>query len=155
MDGHLLQGFVQQHSLELAAIPGGFRIYGTIACNGRIVISVSKRLALLDDSNDPYVQTVKYAYNAFVAGHGAFLRHDNVHVQPGHADAHHVHHMNWRDGREVPGSPTCCGEQGWPNLSQFIDAVQLWYDEHREELPDPDGVVEDLTIYDERLKVEP
>jgi hypothetical protein len=35
-------------------------------------------------------------------------------------------------------------------LTEFIRKVAAWYYAHYGELPDPDGVVEDLSVYDKR-----
>lgn len=151
MEDHLRQGFVQQHTLTFEPYFGEIRIAGTIACRGRIVIMVQKFLSVLDDDTNPWVVTRYYSYQAFVAGHHGILRHDNAHSHPGHADQHHFHEIDWRTGDEQ--DPIWCGEAGWPNLSEFILKVAEWYDLHREELPEPEGVVESLEPYDERLRV--
>jgi len=153
MDDHLLRGFVQQHSLEFAAFGSEIRLSGNIACKGRVVIMVVKHLAVLDDGSDPRVRTRKYAYNAFIPEVGTILRHDNCHAHVGHSDEHHWHEFDLATRAEVEGSPFWCGAKGWPNLSQFIDKVAEWYDAHRDELPDPEAVVDDLSVYDERTAV--
>src|SRR5687768_14667673 len=102
MDDFLQQGFVQHHTLGFTPMSGTIVISGSIACLGRIVICVYKRLDVLDEE---WVQTRKYSYNAFVAGHETFLRHDNAHVHPGHADAHHFHEEDWKTGAPAEGSP--------------------------------------------------
>ncbi len=153
MDSLLLQGFVQQSSLEAAPFAGcQIRISGHIACLGRIVIMVIKNLDIMTTDADPLVVTRKYSYNAFVAGYGAFLRNDNDHAHEGHDDEHHCHVMNWRDGSDLI-KPRWCGRAGWPHLSDFVGSVSDWYDEHRDELPFPDDVVDDLGLYDERTSV--
>jgi hypothetical protein len=150
MDHHLKSEFVLESSLAIVEFSGGIRIAGHIACRGRIVIKVEKDLAVLDDDSNPFVVTKKYSYNSFVAGHATFLRHDNAHVHAGHADEHHYHRCDWRTGTPIE-PPVWCGEAGWPNLSEFIHKVEAWYWEHRDELPDPDGAVSDLDVYDARL----
>lgn len=152
MDHHFKSEFVLGSSLTIADYAGGIRIAGHIACPGRIVIKVEKYLEFKDDSSNPFVETKSYSYNAFVEGQNTFLRHDNAHAHKGHADPHHFHLCDWKTGDEL-GLPVWCGEDGWPNLSEFIDKVATWYWEHRDELPDPGGSVSDLSSHDARLLV--
>lgn len=159
MDDHLVRGFVQRDSLGFEPLPGAsqIRLSGHIACRGRIAISVVKHIDIIGDGDaiddNPRVVTCKYAYQAFVAGHGGFLRHDNSHPHDGHGDSHHYHEGDWATGAE--SDPVWCGVNGWPNLSEFINKVGRWYDEHCDELPDPEGAVseEELAVYDERTKL--
>lgn len=141
MDGFRLSAFVREDSLEFAFQEAGLlTIKGEISCRGGIVISVYKTLEVVDDgTTNPPVRTFLYAYNALVRGENSFLRHDNTHSYPGHADEHHRHELDWRTGAELPGSPMWVGPEGWPTLSNFIEEVERWYWKHREELPDPDG----------------
>lgn len=133
--------FVQGDTLMWSPVYQGFQLTGEIACRGNIVIRVDKTLAILDPGeSNPRVQTEYYAYNASVKGHGTIRRYDNEHAHPGHPDAHHRHDGDWRTGQEA--TPVHVGEQGWPTLSEFIREIAQWYDEHRDELPDPDGVPE-------------
>lgn len=133
-------GFVGADTLEFEAYAGHILLEGEIACLGEIVVSVWKHLSILDDNDDPYVQTERYAYNAFVRGHGTFLRVDNSHAHHGHADAHHRHFGDWRTDDDLPGSPEWIGAERWPTLGAFIEEdVWKWYDAHREELPAPES----------------
>jgi hypothetical protein len=149
-EGLLREGFAVEHTLDYFALPGAIKISGHIACRGRIVIWVYKILEVSNEGpNRPLVKTVNYTYNAFVAGYGSFLRHDNAHAHPGHADAHHCHEIDWWTRIELPGSPYWCGEDGWPTLADFVRRAHDWYDVNKEELPDPDAVVDDLARYDD------
>lgn len=143
MQGFRDRGFVQSDTLEHAFLGGGFiQISGEIACSGRIVLAVNKFMEVLDGEGlDTRVQTFQYAYNASVRGQGNLLRYDNVHAHPGHPNEHHRHDYDWRTGEELHGSPFWVGEPGWPTLSQFMEEVESWYWEHREELPEPDAFV--------------
>ena len=132
-------GFVREDSLQKSFDQGIVGLSGEIACLGRIVITVDKTLRILDDSDDPQVQTISYTYNARVQGVGTIMRHDNIHAHSGHPDAHHSHVYDWPNDREVEGSPRHCGEAGWPTLSEFIEKVERWYWTNRERLADPDG----------------
>jgi hypothetical protein len=132
--------FVCRDTLTWTAAAGTLTLEGEIACKGNIVIAVWKVLDVLDSSDDPEVQTVRYAYNAFVRDCDNIVRHDNVHAHPGHPDQHHRHDFNWRTGAENRGSPRWCGAANWPSLSDFIQVVADWYWAHREELPAPDAV---------------
>ena len=141
MDGFRSSGFVREDSLEFSFLEASLlTIRGEISCLGDIVIRVSKTLDVLDDGTaDPPVQTFLYAYNAFVRDQNSFLRHDNTHQYPGHADEHHRHDFDWRSGEHFPGSPSWVGPDGWPTLGQFIEEVRVWYWKHREELPNPES----------------
>lgn len=140
MDQFRSGGFVGEDTLEFFSRgSGNLTIAGEISCLGDIVIRVEKNLAVIDDGTaDPQVQTVDYAYNASVRGAKSFLRHDNLHAYAGHKDSHHRHDLDWQDERDLPGSPSWVGAEGWPTLSEFIEEVQGWYWSHRDELPKPD-----------------
>jgi Family of unknown function (DUF6516) len=136
-------GFVREHTLIFERLEGFYTLRGEIACRGNIVVTVNKIIEILEsDSDDDLVQTSEYSYNASVRGEKSFLRNDNApHERPyeGHGDPHHRHELNWRTEENLRGSPVWVGEQGWPTLGQFLDAVYAWYCDHREELPDPDA----------------
>lgn len=83
---------------------------GEIACRGGIVVTVGKTMTVKED----LVQTVAYAYNAHLRGHGNILRHDNAHARPGHPDDHHRHTLDPWAEEELPGSSEWVGEAGWP-----------------------------------------
>lgn len=137
-------GFVRDDTLTWEHSSGSARLYGEIACQGAIVIAVEKLLAAIEPAGDDdvTVQTVRYSYNVSVRGHDTIFRYDNLHCHPGHADAHHKHAFNWRQGREREGSPTWIGVSGWPTLGDVIEEAWNWYCEHRDSLPDPEGVAE-------------
>lgn len=142
MDGFRSSGFVGEDSLEFMPVETGLlRIEGEVSCLGGIVIRVAKALIVTESESatDPLVQTVEYGYNAFVRGEGSFLRHDNFHAYPGHHDAHHRHELDWKTGKELPGSPMWVGPDGWPTLSRFMEEVESWYWKNKNDLPNPDG----------------
>jgi len=150
MEAHLKEGFVQKSALVVQSFPGeSICIKGHLSCKGEILISVIKRLVIVDGGSEknPLVQTKSYSYNAFVAGWGTFLRHDNSHEREGHPDNHHYHEFDWRTEEELLSSPVWCGEKNWPNLSEFINKANDWYDRHVDELPNPEGVVLNLEPY--------
>lgn len=124
------------------------RLYGEIACRGKIVIRVEKYLDILENSdNNPLVQTVSYAYNASVQGFGNIFRYDNLDdyfvSNNGHMDEHHKHNFNWVTGQQDWGGLVWVGYDNWPTLGQFIAELQIWYWENRGELAqhldDPDS----------------
>ena len=144
MEHFYSSGFVCSDTLTWEAVPGALRLFGEIGCKGNIVISVEKLIALVDPDGDPEdlnvgVQTVRYAYNALIRSHENLLRHDNAHPHPGHPDNHHWHEFDWKTGEELAGFPKWCGVDGWPTLGDFIQQVEAWYWQHRDELPEPDG----------------
>lgn len=127
---------------RLAWIPsvGEFMLAGEIGCRGNLIITVEKTLEVLEEGNDPLVQTIEYSYNASVRSAGSFLRYDNAHPHPGHSTPHHRHDMDWRNNsEELPNSPVCIGYD-WPTLGEFLEEVEKWYWVHRDQLPDPDGI---------------
>ena len=109
---------------------------GKIACLGGIVIEVNKTLAVFSEGQveNPFVQTERYAYNAWVRGHRPFLRYDNTHRYRGHADDHHRHDMDWRTGR---GTVSHVGEAAWPSLAVMISEVEAWHADNHGALPHP------------------
>lgn len=140
MDGFRSSGFVGEDSLEFSFLEAGLlAIKGEISCLGNTVISVNKTLVILEDETDPLVQTVLYAYNASVRGRNSFLRHDNIHRYPGHADEHHRHEFDWKTGKHLPGSPSWVGSDGWPTLGKFMEEAESWYWRHKGELPKPES----------------
>jgi hypothetical protein len=130
-------GFVlDDTALTITALPGMLCMAGDIVCLRGIVVRVYKVLEILrGDGDDAVVQTVRYAYNAFVRGHGTFLRFDNAHAHPGHDDEHHRHDGDWRTGKET--DPVWVGPGGWPTLGDFLSLVEDWYCQHCDELPEP------------------
>lgn len=140
MDQSRSSGAIGEDSLQFDFVESGLlTIRGEISCRGDIVVRVDKTLVVQDDGTlNPPVQTVDYAYNAFVRGQRSFLRHDNTHSYPGHQDAHHRHEIDWQTGKELPGSPMWVGPDGWPTLGAFLEEVDHWYWQHRDELPNPD-----------------
>jgi hypothetical protein len=130
-------GFLLDQTLEWSALPGEIELSGQLLCLGGIVIGVRKVLEVVEDhETDPLVQTVEYAYNAHLSGHGNFLRCDNSHAHPGHETDNHRHEWDYRTEEDLPGSPRCTGID-WPLLSEFIADVETWYWSHAEELPEP------------------
>jgi hypothetical protein len=150
MDQFVAAGdFVHRHTLRYEARRGFIVIVGQIACSGEIVLTIEKALEVLDadaddvldgGATDALVRTYVYSYNASIRGHQSFLRYDNTHSYTGHDDEHHKHELDWRTGAELPGSPSWVGRDRWPLLSEFIESVARWYWDHRDELPNPDGV---------------
>lgn len=128
-------GFVLDDSgLAISALPGTLVMQGEIMCLRGITVRVYKVLEILrGDGDDAVVQTVRYAYTAFIRGHGCFLRFDNAHAHPGHEDEHHMHTGDWRTSQEDP--PVWVGTSGWPTLGRFLEMVEDWYCQHCDELP--------------------
>lgn len=141
MDQFRSSGFIGEDTLAFDFIAANLlRIKGEISCRGDVVIRVEKNLVVIDDgTTDPLVQTVDYAYNASVRGENSFLRYNNLHVLPGHQDAHHKNFFDWKTEKHLPGSPEWVGVEGWPTLGEFIEEVEHWYWEHKEELPNPES----------------
>lgn len=143
-------GFVGDDTVDAVPQPGGFiRIAGEIGCLGQIVIAVEKRLTVVDYAgDDPIVQTLRYGYNASVRGHNTFFRHDSE-DHHGFADGHHRHICDWRTGQ---GRVEWVSDVKWPTLGQFIETVEEWYWQRRDELPVPDEYPPDLAVYLRRHK---
>ena len=133
----------------------GFLLQGQIGCRGRIVIAVRKFLEILEllEDGDVMIETRFYRYNVRVQGmgrrRGNIFRYDNVHpgLYPGHHDPHHVHWFDFRTGDQLAGSPEWVGAYGWPRLSVVVNRARDWYLDHRDELPDPDGLPKLGTLY--------
>jgi len=130
-------GFLGEDTLTITPRPGGgFAMRGELACTGGLVVAVHKRLVVLaGEGMAARVQTVRYSYNATVRGRGNVLRYDNVGEHGTHPDRHHRHDFDFRTDRELPGSPSWVGAAGWPTLGTFLEYVERWYIENRDELP--------------------
>ena len=128
--------FVEDDGLAFEAIEctGCIALRGEIRCQGGIVISVEKRLAV--DANDEtdrtaLVQTVEYSCNVRLQGVGNVVRYDSAH--PDHNADHHVHRYDiFRADRE--GTTTMHGEAEWPTLGEVIAEARDWYWEHHDEV---------------------
>ena len=141
-------GFISDHDLTFSPwrrfdkvsgeLVPQFRLNGEIGCLGKILIRVEKYLDILDNSHNPSIQTVSYAYNASVQGFGNIFRYDNQDdyfvVNSGHPDKHHKHDFNWLDNQPPWGDITWVGRDKWPTLGQFIDELQVWYWDNKNEL---------------------
>jgi hypothetical protein len=125
-------------TLQWISEPGSIRLSGEIACLGDIVITVEKALEILDDADDPLVQTLDYSYNAHIRDHRTFLRYDNAHAHPGHSTLNHRHECDWRTEDEAPGSPACLGTD-WPTLGEVIEEVGRWRWENYDAIPNPEA----------------
>ncbi len=127
-------GFVESHDLSLVPLGGGaIMMEGKIQCEGGLVCTVEKILAIVDatDGDNPLVQTARFAYNVHVAGHHNLFRYDNVHAYKGHADASHRHAFDWRTGEA--GEIRWVGAE-WPTLGEVLEEARGWFWEHRQEL---------------------
>lgn len=127
-------GFVDVSALELEPLgAGAIKMVGEIRCQGGLVCTVEKVLAVVDRTNpdDPLIQTDRYAYNVHVAGHGNLFRYDNVHKHPGHADENHRHAFDWRTGEQI--GITWVGPD-WPTLGEVLAEMREWYWAHSAEL---------------------
>jgi hypothetical protein len=140
--------FVVADSLEFIDIKTSIILAGEIACVGRIVIDVMKRLEYVDPpdqhESDPRVQTSWYAYNVSVRGVGTVFRYDNQHPSTpydGHCDPHHKHVFDWPNQQQAVGSPFCTGADGWPTLGEVIEEARSWYRVNYAQLSDPHGSV--------------
>lgn len=128
------EGFVESDDLSLAPLGGGdIKMEGQIRCEGGLVCSVEKILAIVDatDPHRPLVQTVRFAYNVHVGGHHNLFRYDNVHRHPGHPDASHRHAFDWRTGE---AGPVRWIGPDWPTLGEVLEEMRTWFWEHRDEL---------------------
>lgn len=140
--------FVGADNLEIIAWPSRLVMIGDIGCLGDITITVEKYLRVLATDTSPAdvlagdhdveVQTFLYSYRAGVRGHGTIIRVDNNHPWKGHADEHHKHHCDWRSDDDI-GRVEWLGEDRWQTLGEFVREVAVWYDAHRDELPNPDS----------------
>ena len=127
-------GFVESDDLSVVPLGGGaIMMEGQIRCEGGLVCTVEKILAIVDatDGDNPLVQTVRFAYNVHVAGHHNLFRYDNVHAYQGHADASHRHAFDWRTGEA--GEIRWVGSS-WPTLGEVLEEARAWFWEHRQEL---------------------
>jgi len=137
MERYLTAGdFVHQDGVRLRSAPEGaydrpsVLLEGEIGCRGQIVITVRKRLEILERlDGDAIVETRSYSYNVSLRGEDNVFRYDNGHpdfLYPGHRDAHHKHVYDLQTGEEVSGSPIWVGADGWPHLSDVIDEARDW-----------------------------
>ena len=146
--------FVGADNLRLIAQPNLLLMIGDIGCLGNILITVEKYLEIVSDDGSPsdvldgdhdiMVQTISYAYHAYLRGGGMVLRYDNNHPWRGHADHHHVHRGNWRDAENDSGRVEWVGADRWPTLGAVVTEVMDWYYVNRDDLPDPDVYAEPL-----------
>ena len=132
-------GVIHHDTLKFKALPSTITLTGEIACLGNIIVQVNKMLVIVEPAEDPEVQTITYAYNAWVRNHKTFLRYDNSHPHKGHADRHHKHILDWRTGR---GRVEWVGVAAWPTLTDVLHEVESWYWANREDLPDRDKVAQ-------------
>jgi hypothetical protein len=128
---------------------GNFKISlnGKISCLGPIVITVEKILKIVDwyGKDEPVVETLCYAYNVSVSGHGNIFRYDNQdddYLRDGHEDAHHKHSFRWISNKEDPNSPIWTGKDNWPTLGQVIQEAHDWYCDNSGTLPNPSSYAE-------------
>lgn len=101
---------------------------GELHCAGGIEIHVRKTQEVEPRGGGwPMVKTFEYSYQVMRRQAGqaiSIFRYDNVHVQPGHPDAHHKHCFD-EHGTEIE-PPVHVGEAGWPTLAEVVrEAYEL------------------------------
>lgn len=138
MGQHKAGTFVGDYRDEMEVAYNMLMLFGDIGCAGNIGIHYEKLIEILDESDDPLIQTVQYSYNASIRGGHNILRVDNQHAHPGHRDSHHKHVFDITTGDQVAGSPFWLGSGHWPTLGEFVDEVATWYWSNREALAAPD-----------------
>ncbi len=136
-------GFVGEDTLIVEAYPATppkrsvLSLLGEISCRGNIIVSVTKILEKVnDDDDDPLIQTVEYAYHAFVRGGGNIFRYDNMHPRSDHADQHHKHDFAFPTGEE---SVEWVGADRWPTLGDVIRKLMAWHSDNYHSLAEPDA----------------
>ena len=104
---------------------------GVLYSSGGIEIHITKYQESEFRNGQRFARTVQYSYHVLrrQASHTINLfRYDNIHVQPGHATAHHYHRFD--DGGNEIEPPTHMGEAGWPLLSDAIEeAYNGWLEQ--------------------------
>lgn len=139
MEAFRKRGFIGSDTIVTEWLSGYLQMRGEIACKGEIVIQVLKLLKVthgIEGSQDAMIQTVYYAYNASVRRGGNIARVDNADHHSAHADRHHRHDFDLGNGEETL---RWTGEAAWPTLSDFIDEIELWYWDHRDQLEHPES----------------
>lgn len=117
---------------------------GQIGCRGRIVIEVEKLLSVLDESDNPEVQTETYSYHVSIQSSASLFRYDNSRQHTGHPDAHHKHIFAYGGHEQLPDSPVWIGAEKWPHLGDVIAEAQGWFWEHYETLDNRDDYAGNL-----------
>ena len=134
-------GFIGSDTLAIERFGPNIYLGGQVGCLGGIIVSVMKKIAILNHEPDPFVQTEMYSYNASIAGRGSIFRYDNQHpdnLHPGHQDPHHKHLFDWKSSEELEGSPIWLGETAWPTLGEVMEELRTWHSDHYASLPRPD-----------------
>ncbi len=132
--GHLeYRGLLVEESLQL--LPGALgqlQIVGDVVLRDRVLrLRVVKGLEMLDEDDDPCVQTSFYSYNVHLPGRGNVFRYDSPHDG---ADDNHQHHQQHHRHQYDPFSAdpklytvTLIEGGDWPLLAEVIEEADEWY----------------------------
>lgn len=141
IDQFKARDFIGSENLSFQSLDKNIFLEGEIACLGRILVTVHKKLKIVDHEKQ-LVQTSCYAYNASIQGAGNLFRYDNQDedfaFRPGHKDEHHRHDFDWKTDTECIDSPKWIGVDGWLTLGEVIQELSDWYWKSKEDLPFPD-----------------
>lgn len=139
MIGHkIYQGAVSEDALM--AEPGGdgkFYFDGVLYLRAHALnLTVFKILEMLDDSQDPCVQTIRYSYNVSIVGHGNVFRYCSPHdddTEPHHR-YHHRHEYDPFGSAPQRYTVAWPHHPDWPLLGEVIDEADRWYWDNRDAL---------------------
>lgn len=120
--------FLVRNELSYALLPGHVYWVGVLVCVDGIEVHIERVQRSFLRGGARWVQTIFYKYEVLQRRSGRVfevVRYDNIHLQPGHADAHHRHRFD-DDGVEIE-PPEHVGRGGWPNLGKVLDeAYERW-----------------------------
>ena len=112
--------------------PEYLRLRGDIQCEDGYYLHVDK---LIRVKSDHQAKALKYTYQAMWSDgfvERQIFRYDNAHPHKGHLDEYHKHTWNPLTEKEYP-----CAHIGyalWPVLSEVIQELQDWKQEHHLQL---------------------
>jgi hypothetical protein len=120
--------FLVEDRLSYDLLPNAVYWHGSLACIDGIEILVERYQRCTFRGGRRYVETLFYKYEVLQRRDGRtieIVRYDNVHLQPGHPDAHHRHRFD-SQGNEIE-PPEHLGRAGWPNLGQVLDQAHAYW----------------------------
>ncbi|MBE7520509.1 MAG: hypothetical protein HS107_14825 [Thermoflexaceae bacterium] len=120
--------FIEVDTLNPVVTESAVEWTGVLACSGGIEIHVRKLQVINLEHGRFRVRTRLYSYHVLArkgeAIHSLF-RYDNVHMHPGHPDAHHRHHYDEHGIDQHP--PQHIGEEDWPTLADVVAEAERHY----------------------------
>jgi len=150
MKGLLDDQIIQEDAIDFDYVEGagGKFVYdGQVTVCGRLVLSVTKVIAIFDattEKGNPVVQTKSYSYNLRIPGLGSVFRYCSPHPSKlghemksdpdgQHHAFHHRHEFDpWgADEARFEGTVNYSPERpNWPLLDAIIREAAEWYREH-------------------------